>query len=209
LTTVYPTAATITITSGSTGTTIIPETAGLTVAPSVLPGYAKAACTPTGVASARFASACSCAGVSASTSTATQATATVVVPTGSAPCQDPVSQERYVFGDTSKCNANSNDGGSCLCFQTSSGVNACTPNFYCSQQATCSAAADCQTGEVCVVDSFCGVGKCASINGCLNNVAPARIFRLRRRSEPASGAFPDNDNKKRDSEDTGAFPGSN
>lgn len=208
MTTVYPAATTITITSGSTGTTIIPETAGLTIAPSILPGYAKAACTPTGVASARFASACSCAGVSASTSTATQATATVVVPTGSRACQDPVSLERYVIGDASKCNANANDGGSCLCFQTSSGVNTCTPNFYCSGKATCSTVADCQTGEVCIVDSFCGVGKCTGLNGCVNNVSPARLFRLRRRSEAASGVFPGSDNKKRETQDTGAFPGS-
>jgi hypothetical protein len=82
LKTAYPAATTTTITSGSTSTTILPETTEIVVAPSVLPAYAKTACTASGIASARFASACSCAGVTETTSTAPVPTATVVVPTG-------------------------------------------------------------------------------------------------------------------------------
>jgi hypothetical protein len=83
---VYPQATTITTASGSSSTTIFPANADMTVAPTALPGYAQAACTPGEIASARFASACSCAGVTETTTTAATPTVTVVVPTKNARC---------------------------------------------------------------------------------------------------------------------------
>jgi hypothetical protein len=79
--TAYPAAATITVTTDVDSTTsIVPDATDIIVAPSVLPNYAKEACTPSSAASARFASACSCAGVTETTSTAAIPTVTVLVP---------------------------------------------------------------------------------------------------------------------------------
>jgi len=86
LVTEYPQATTITITSGSSATTIFPAIADTPVTPTALPSYAQAACTPGEIASARFKSACSCAGVTETTSTAATPVVTVVVPTKNAQC---------------------------------------------------------------------------------------------------------------------------
>jgi hypothetical protein len=65
------------------------------------------------------------------------------------------------------------------CYQTSSGVNTCLPSFVCGDGAACTTTAGCGTGEACVVDTFCGFSLCGSIDGCVYNAAPSRLFRRR------------------------------
>ncbi|CAD0114593.1 unnamed protein product [Aureobasidium uvarum] len=162
LTTVYPAATTITTTSGSVFTTIVPDTAGLTIAPSYLPSYANAACTPSGIASARFASACSCAGVSAATTTAATPTATVVVPVFT--CNNPLNANTGANIGTNTCSRGASDACTYYCDQDISGGGVCVQNAGCGP--SCSSDSDCGSGNVCVTNTFCGYSNCVSASAC-------------------------------------------
>lgn len=166
LVTVYPAATTTTIASGSTSTTILPETTGTTVAPFSLPAYAKTACTPSGSASARFASACSCAGVTKTTTTARVPVATVIVPTGGdvPSCDNPLRYDTY-DGSSNVCMRSSSDTCEYNCYQRISGGNVCVQaDPPCGRN--CNSDTECDSGDVCITNTFCRRSNCVPASSC-------------------------------------------
>jgi len=168
--TAYPAATTVTVTSGRTATTILPETTDIVVAPSVVPAYAKTACTPSGIASARFASACSCAGVTETTTTAPVPTATVVVPVNPSPV--PYCNAPGTGPGTGGCSA----GCYCDARPGSTTVGLCdNAQGYCGDYPSCSSDADCSAGSACIAQSqVAACGGCVPYSGCSSSYVPSK-----------------------------------
>lgn len=176
--TVYPSAVTVTTSSGSTSATITPSLSGTTVFPTNVPPYVASACSSGNAISSRFASACSCAGATKVTSTAATPTVTIVVPKPSMPgtqCPTGLSGSQ---GTLYRCDQNAQDGQTCYCFQNVDGNNYCGESSGCGN--ACVTNADCGAGNYCAADTYCGYNACIPGNyyqACVNGGSPARLFK--------------------------------
>lgn len=176
--TAYPSASTITITSGSTSTTISPSLTATTVTPSSFPAYVSTACSNGGNPSSRFASACSCAGVTKTTTTVAIPTVTIVVPTPSNPnrgCNNPYSGSKNTV---TTCSGLSVNGQTCYCHPDIDGSGYCGLGSFCG--ATCTKDADCPADSICSSDSYCPGNVCLDASAfvaCRSSNNPSRLFR--------------------------------
>jgi hypothetical protein len=165
--------STVTITSGSTSTTVLPSLANTVTTRSNLPTYATAC----GGAATRYASACSCAGVTKTTSTAPIPTATAISPAVDQGCG---TGTNYFDGTNARYCSN----GSCYCRLRTSGPTTCSTTFGCGGRIICTSDSDCTDGDVCVLGTLCSpdgsTAICAPASAflaCANAASSARLFR--------------------------------